>query len=200
VTFVLDCYFPTDISYFPSFLFSSIKGISIKCWVCRSDSDPKCADPFDNSTVPITDCKQEPDLEHLPGVRPTMCRKIRQKGHHYSPVAMCYSWHPLFCFSSFPLFLLVSLTSYKISYRSFIVFFFTVNGEWRYFRSCAYMGEPGIAGDERFCLMRTGTYNIFMEYCTCNSKDGCNSSVSHRGDLLLLLIAFVAATRCAFLI
>uniref|UniRef100_A0A224XZC1 Putative conserved plasma membrane protein n=1 Tax=Panstrongylus lignarius TaxID=156445 RepID=A0A224XZC1_9HEMI len=108
------------------------EALSIKCWVCRSDSDPKCADPFDNSTVPITDCKQEDDLSHLPGVRPTMCRKIRQK----------------------------------------------VNGEWRYFRSCAYLGEPGIKGDERFCLMRTGTYNIFMEYCTCNSKDGCNSAIS----------------------
>lgn len=48
--------------------------------MCRSDSDPKCGDPFDNSSVPITDCKQERDLEHLPGVRPTMCRKIRQKG------------------------------------------------------------------------------------------------------------------------
>ena len=23
-------------------------GHSIKCWVCRSDGDPKCADPFDN--------------------------------------------------------------------------------------------------------------------------------------------------------
>nr|CAD7410552.1 unnamed protein product [Timema poppensis] len=55
-------------------------GSSIKCWVCRSDSDPKCSDPFDNSTVPITDCKQEPDLYHYPNVRPTMCRKIRQKG------------------------------------------------------------------------------------------------------------------------
>ncbi|BES91732.1 unnamed protein product [Nesidiocoris tenuis] len=102
---------------------------SLKCWDCRSDSDPKCADPFDNSTVPIKDCRQEPDLPHLPGVRPTMCRKIRQKVH----------------------------------------------GQWRYFRSCAYLGQPGIAGDERFCLMRTGTYNIFMEYCTCNSKDGCNT-------------------------
>ncbi|KAL2716632.1 uncharacterized protein V1478_014308 [Vespula squamosa] len=121
------------------------QGFSIKCWVCRSDSDPKCADPFDNSTVPITDCKQEPDLEHLPGVRPTMCRKIRQK----------------------------------------------VNGEWRYFRSCAYMGEPGIAGDERFCLMRTGTYNIFMEYCTCNSKDGCNSASKDHGSLLLLLFTMI---------
>ncbi|XP_046405386.1 uncharacterized protein LOC124170604 [Ischnura elegans] len=105
-------------------------GMSIKCWACRSDSDPKCADPFDNSTVPITDCTQEPGLPHLKGIRPTMCRKIRQK----------------------------------------------VNGEWRYFRSCAYLGEPGIGGDERFCLMRTGTYNIFMEYCTCDSKDGCNSA------------------------
>lgn len=51
----------------------------------------------------------------------------------------------------------------------------SVNGEWRYFRSCAYVGEPGIEGDERFCLMRTGTYNIWMEYCTCNTKDGCNT-------------------------
>lgn len=57
-----------------------------------------------------------------------------------------------------------------------IFFCLTVNGEWRYFRDCAYLGEVGIQGDERFCLMRTGTYNIFIEYCTCNSKDGCNSS------------------------
>lgn len=121
------------------------QGFSIKCWVCRSDSDPKCADPFDNRTVPITDCKQEPELDHLPGVLPTMCRKIRQK----------------------------------------------VNGEWRYIRNCAYMGEPGIAGDERFCLMRTGTYNIFMEYCTCNSKDGCNSAPNNLGSMPLLLLTLV---------
>lgn len=125
------------------------QGLSIKCWVCRSDSDPKCADPFDNTTVPITDCKQEPDLEHLPGVRPTMCRKIRQK----------------------------------------------VNGVWRYFRSCAYMGEPGIEGDERFCLMRTGTYNIFMEYCTCNSKDGCNSASEHRASTFAAILGLAVSLR-----
>lgn len=55
----------------------------IKCWVCRSDSDPKCADPFDNTTVPITDCKQELPLRHMPMVKPTMCRKIRQKGNYF---------------------------------------------------------------------------------------------------------------------
>lgn len=64
-----------------------------------------------------------------------------------------------------------------------------MNGEWRYFRSCAYMGEPGIVGDERFCLMRTGTFNIFMEYCTCNSKDGCNSSALTSPKLLIVYVA-----------
>ena len=64
----------------------------------------------------------------------------------------------------------------------------TVNGEWRYFRSCAYLGEPGIQGDERFCLMRTGTYNIFMEYCTCNSKDGCNSASNLKSSVIASVI------------
>lgn len=126
------------------------QGLSIKCWVCRSDQDPKCSDPFDNSTATITDCKQEKGLEHLPGIKSTMCRKIRQK----------------------------------------------VNGVWRYFRNCAFLGEPGIAGDERFCLMRTGTYNIFMEYCTCNSKDGCNAASYLGGSLPLFASAMtIAAVR-----
>ncbi|KAL6444149.1 hypothetical protein ACFW04_001824 [Cataglyphis niger] len=130
------------------------EGLSIKCWDCRSDTDPKCGDPFDNKTVPMTDCSLSLELEHLPGVKPTMCRKIRQKVH----------------------------------------------GEWRYFRSCAYMGEPGIAGDERFCLMRTGTYNIFMEYCTCNSKDGCNSAPYQYGNCLLLLIGLITTVRYIFVV
>lgn len=127
----------------------------IKCWTCRSSNDPKCSDPFDNSTVPITDCKEEKGLSHLPGVRPTMCRKIRQK----------------------------------------------VNGEWRYFRDCAYLGEVGIKGDERFCLMRTGTYNIFVEYCTCNSKDGCNSSSMNNYMPLLLsfLVSLCLTLQCFIL-
>ncbi|KAJ8669586.1 hypothetical protein QAD02_000845 [Eretmocerus hayati] len=105
-------------------------GLSIQCWKCRSDSDPKCGDPFDNSTLHIFDCAQAEPLPAYPLVKSTMCRKIRQK----------------------------------------------VNGQWRVDRSCAFLGEPGIGGDERFCLMRTGTYNIFIEYCTCSSKDGCNTA------------------------
>lgn len=141
--------------YLVVFIFGALtihQGTCIKCWTCRSDSDPKCADPFDNSTVPIFDCRQEPSLEHLPGIRPTMCRKIRQK----------------------------------------------VEGQWRYFRSCAYLGEPGIEGDERFCLMRTGTYNIFMEYCTCNSKDGCNSAFSIRSLPIVGIIILTFVTPWLF--
>lgn len=126
--------------FFPPFSLPYVVN-SIKCWDCRSDSDPKCADPFDNSTLSITDCRQVDAKEHLPGVKATMCRKIRQKVH----------------------------------------------GQWRYIRSCAFMGEPGIEGDERFCLMRTGSYNIFLEYCTCNSKDGCNTGATQRLSATALL-------------
>merc|ERR1712183_642763 len=116
-------------------------GDSIKCWVCRSDGDPKCADPFDNTSFPIADCRQEKEREHLPGLGATMCRKIRQK----------------------------------------------INGNWRYIRGCAWLGEPGIGRDERYCIHRSGTYNVHMEYCTCRSKDGCNSASSVGGlDYLVL--------------
>lgn len=77
------------------------------------------------------------------------------------------------------------------------------------------MGEPGIEGDERYCIMRTGSYNIFMEYCTCefnkstdlikinlilvhlpgNSKDGCNDAGSLNPKLI-----FVALTMMTSLI
>lgn len=58
------------------------------------------------------------------------------------------------------------------------VFVFAVNGEWRFKRDCARLGEPGVGGDERYCIYRTGTYNIHMEYCTCDDKDGCNRAPS----------------------
>lgn len=76
----------------------------------------------------------------------------------------------------------------------FVIFpLFTVNGVWKYIRSCAYLGEVGMYGDERYCLMRTGTYNIFMEYCTCNSKDGCNgtSGLKQLPVIIFVLLSFV---------
>lgn len=124
-------------------------GDTIRCWDCNSNTDPQCADPFDNSTVHMKNCLYEPFLPHYPSVRSTMCRKIRQK----------------------------------------------VNGKWRYYRDCAYLGEPGIGGDERYCLMRTGTHNIFVEICTCVSKDGCNNAASLE---IHLIITFVGSLLFAF--
>ena len=124
-------------------ILSILLGTGIKCWVCRSLEDPKCADPFDNTSTPFFDCATFPQVAHLPGVKATMCRKIRQK----------------------------------------------VNGEWRYIRSCARLGEPGIGGDERYCLQRSGTFNIHIESCTCNSKDGCN----HASSLMPFNLMYVAA-------
>lgn len=117
----------------------------IRCWDCNSDNDPKCADPFDNSTVYMKDCDKEPKLDHYPEVPATMCRKTRQK----------------------------------------------VNGKWKYFRGCAYLGEPGIGGDERYCIMKKGTYNVFSEFCTCRAKDGCNSAISFHFNASLLVVTFI---------
>ena len=130
----------------------SLTVLSIRCWVCRSDSDPKCADPFDNSTLPISDCSIV-TLGHLTNgygrpMRAAMCRKIRQKVH----------------------------------------------GNWRTIRNCAFLGEPGEGtGNEHHCLIRQGTHDIYMEYCTCNSKDGCNSASGLTLSPIFLTIAIMIA-------
>ncbi|XP_037069715.1 uncharacterized protein LOC119091156 [Pollicipes pollicipes] len=102
----------------------------IQCWKCNSREDPGCGDPFENNTYYKVDCDKQDDRKHLPGVKATMCRKIRQK----------------------------------------------VNGNWRVIRDCARVGEPGIGGDERFCLHTMGTFDIYAEVCTCARKDGCNGA------------------------
>uniref|UniRef100_A0A6G1S4C5 Uncharacterized protein n=1 Tax=Aceria tosichella TaxID=561515 RepID=A0A6G1S4C5_9ACAR len=139
---------------------NSVNVAAIKCYVCQSNIDPKCADPFDNLTLPITDCDAYPrpdlvqrneldvieekgflDLFSQPApIKPltaTMCRKIRQK----------------------------------------------VDGEWRTIRGCGYLGPPGELPLDKTdssgqCQMRYGSYDVFMESCTCNNKDGCNGSMS----------------------
>jgi len=145
--------YTATLTIFVAYLLGIQSGDSIKCWVCRSDGDPKCADPFDNTSFPIADCAREKPREHLPGLQSTMCRKVRQK----------------------------------------------VNGNWRYIRSCAWLGEPGVGRDERYCIHRSGTYNIHVEYCTCRSKDGCNgskaTSPSHWIIFWTLLIAAFSAKK-----
>lgn len=65
-------------------------------------------------------------------------------------------------------------------------------GNWRFIRSCAFLGSPGEGtGNENFCTMRTGTYNVFVETCTCNSKDGCNAATT--------ILPWYSSTACLLL-
>ena len=63
-----------------------------------------------------------------------------------------------------------------------MICYLAVNGEWRFIRSCAFLGEPGVGNDERYCIHRSGTYNIHVEYCTCRKKDGCNHAMGVGAD------------------
>lgn len=158
---------------------------AIKCYVCQSNVDPKCADPFDNLTLPITDCdaypradlavKSELDVAEkglfsmftqtapVKPVRATMCRKTRQK----------------------------------------------VNGEWRTIRGCGYLGPPGDLplsqqDTSTHCQARHGAYDVFVENCVCNNKDGCNGAQDGETISKTLLIltclfsmtTFLAARSC----
>ncbi|XP_074601771.1 UPAR/Ly6 domain-containing protein crok-like [Brevipalpus obovatus] len=120
-------------------------GVSIKCWLCNSRTDPKCADPFVNESIPLNDCVNDPHKPTTPELAnrvATMCRKVRQK----------------------------------------------VDNEWRVIRSCAYLGEVGEGtGNENVCRYTRGSYNIFIETCTCNSKDGCNFANPPNGSNFALI-------------
>ncbi|XP_050740214.1 uncharacterized protein LOC127010330 [Eriocheir sinensis] len=72
-----------------------------------------------------------------------------------------------------------------------------VMGHWRYKRDCARLGEAGVGGDERYCIYRTGTFNIHTEYCTCNDKDGCNPAPVIRPSLpLVALLGLFGVAGC----
>ena len=48
----------------------------------------------------------------------------------------------------------------------------------------------------RYCIHRSGTYNIHVEYCTCRKKDGCNGAGETRLSWgLALVVTLAAVTR-----
>lgn len=132
---------------------------AIKCYVCQSNVDPKCADPFDNLTLPITDCDAYPRADLVPRSEFDI---IEEKGF----------------FSAFsqpaPVKPLAASMCRKVRQK--------VNGEWRTIRGCGYLGPPGDQPADKQdnsngnCQMRHGSYDVFMESCTCNNKDGCNGA------------------------
>lgn len=183
----------------------------IKCWVCRSNVDPKCADPFDNTTLPIQDCN-EYYLQHLKGKLDSFVNLkafILWKWFYRSianplepdrfPITDAFDEllnryeekHGLGPYGAIPPAyppqvgpqaqpqptrpgqpkLIRATMCRKIRQK--------VQGNWRTIRSCAFLGSPGDGtGNEHHCRVRHGTHDIYIEYCTCNSKDGCNAATT----------------------
>lgn len=157
---------------------------AIKCYVCQSNVDPKCADPFDNLTLPITDCDAYPRADLVPKNELDI---IEEKGFFAA-----FSQPP-------PVKPLVATMCRKIRQK--------VDGEWRTIRDCGYLGPPGdippdkLASDMGHCQMRHGSYDVFMESCTCNNKDGCNGSMSSMSvgsaTMIMLMTAVLLHTTFA---
>nr|ATU82913.1 secreted Mys2-like protein [Pristhesancus plagipennis] len=51
----------------------------ILCYQCNSAYDPRCGDPFEPFSLGKVNCSLLSPLEHLPDIRPTICRKNVQK-------------------------------------------------------------------------------------------------------------------------
>lgn len=58
-----------------------LPGEGIRCWVCSSDVDRRCGDPFNMTHLAVTDCDrdraQSPYLQSI-----AVCRKNKQRGNH----------------------------------------------------------------------------------------------------------------------
>ena len=71
-----------------------------------------------------------------------------------------------------------------------------IHGNWRTIRDCAFLGSPGEGtGNEHHCLYRKGTYDVYLEYCTCNSKDGCNIAPTIKTISLLNFISILLTVQ-----
>lgn len=62
--------------YTSEFIFANIFSIvaALKCWDCSSNTDPNCGDPFNKSTLLITDCNRIANTDDQ------RCIKIEQQG------------------------------------------------------------------------------------------------------------------------
>lgn len=52
--------------------------LGIKCFDCNSLHEPRCSDPFDNSTISFVDCDSK--INTNIDEKSTFCRKTLQKG------------------------------------------------------------------------------------------------------------------------
>ncbi|KAK6633905.1 hypothetical protein RUM44_004512 [Polyplax serrata] len=65
------------------FVFLTSTAYSISCYVCNSEFDPSCGDPFRPYTIGVLNCSLSIKPDHIAGQEAKLCRKIVQRiqGH-----------------------------------------------------------------------------------------------------------------------
>ncbi|XP_073993615.1 UPAR/Ly6 domain-containing protein crok-like [Rhodnius prolixus] len=69
------------------------QGESIHCWVCSSDVDPRCGDPFNTTQhmYLVSDCDR--DRSHTPYLRnQAVCRKFKHKVNGETVIVRSCTW------------------------------------------------------------------------------------------------------------
>lgn len=75
----------------PLWCSNSFAGTAVKCWDCSSYTDPNCGDPFNKSTLLVTDCDRIADADQQ------RCIKIKQQGESQQCMKMCFEIYSIHC-------------------------------------------------------------------------------------------------------
>lgn len=140
-------------------------GDAIKCWECNSQYDHRCGEHFDNFTVALVDCDQRSsEVAHMD--RETMVRYNAYTPSEANDIQ--------------------DTSKARVCRKTTQL----VEGKTRVIRGCGWIRNTGYTKD-RQCYMRTGTKEVLVYHCSCNT-DGCNtasrSTVSIATMLLLPLV------------
>nr|ACR56003.1 Ly-6/neurotoxin superfamily member 1 [Nilaparvata lugens] len=85
---VLSAILPAALVFVFTYLIPS--GESLHCWVCSSDVDPRCGDPFNMTHFAITDCNRDRMASSYLGSVGT-CKKLKQiVGNEVTVIRSCH--------------------------------------------------------------------------------------------------------------
>lgn len=143
------------------------KGISIRCFECNSNQDPKCADDIPPAYLSV-DCTT---MSAQKGVKHTLCRKIKQD-IEFDINSCKFSW--IQCNS----------IEWCLKYSEYFIFSSaTVKKESRIIRSCGWIDSKWTNS----CYAKGGLGGR-QEICSC-TKDFCNdASISAINWISVILV------------
>lgn len=134
---------------FLTVFFSSVSpGAAIKCWECNSEFDMRCGERFDNFSVALVDCDQrKANVDHIENEMLIKYNEYTDKEQNVENF---------------------DVKKASVCRKTTQI----VDGNTRVVRGCGWIRNTGYLKDRK-CFMRTGTHQVLVYHCSCNS-DGCN--------------------------